>query len=150
MEFSTFFDIFAEKDKMEVEYKEFTVKDNGTIKNKFGNEVGFKTSNGYIHVSSRGKQLYAHRIVWEAFNGEIPVGMEVDHINTNRSDNRLENLRLVTSSENKRNPTTLERYKQSNKGKGSKAQKIKASMNAWMRNTIRSYHKNGNKYVYKD
>lgn len=91
-----------------------------------------------------------HRFIWEAFNGEIPEGMEIDHINTNRSDNRLENLRLVSSSENKRNPTTLERYKQSNKGKGSKAQKIKASLHMWMVHTIKRYHKNGNKYTYQE
>lgn len=135
---------------MEVKYKEFTVKDDGIIKNKFGKEVGFKTLNGYVHVHSNGKELYGHRIVWEAFNGEIPEGMEIDHINTDRSDNRLENLRLVSSSENKRNPTTLERYKQSNKGKGSKAQKIKASLHMWMVNTIKRYHKNGNKYTYQE
>lgn len=73
---------------------------------------------GYEYVSIDGKLKLAHRLVWEAFNGVIPEGMEIDHINTDRLDNRLENLRLVTPSENKRNPLTIERYRQSNKNKG--------------------------------
>ena len=127
---------------MEVIYNGFIVKDNGTIKNKFGNVIGTKKLNGYITVTLNGKQLLAHRIVWKAFNGEIPEGMEIDHINTIRDDNRLENLRLVSSSENKRNPITIERYKKSNKNKPhTYKQRIKASMNMWFQNLIRQYHK---------
>jgi hypothetical protein len=43
-----------------------------------------------------------HRVLWEAFNGPIPEGMQVDHINGKKDDNRLENLRLVTNAENLR------------------------------------------------
>lgn len=43
---------------------------------------------------------YIHRLVAEAFIGPIPRGMEVRHINGTRSDNRLENLEIGTSSEN--------------------------------------------------
>lgn len=57
-------------------------------------------------------------MIWEAFNGKIPEGYEIDHINTIRNDNRLENLRLFTHKENCNNPLTIENYKQSNKGKG--------------------------------
>ena len=44
--------------------------------------------------------LYQHRAVWAAFNGPIDKGYELDHKNSVRSDNRLENLQLVTRSEN--------------------------------------------------
>lgn len=41
-----------------------------------------------------------HRMVWEAFNGPIPGRLEVNHKNLNRSDNRLENLELLTHQQN--------------------------------------------------
>ena len=41
-----------------------------------------------------------HRIIWEAFNASIPANMEVDHINDERTDNRLCNLQLFTPSQN--------------------------------------------------
>lgn len=44
--------------------------------------------------------VYAHREVWEAAYGPIPEGFIVDHINGNTRDNSLENLRLVTTSQN--------------------------------------------------
>lgn len=41
-----------------------------------------------------------HRLVWEQVNGPIPEGFDVDHINGDKHDNRLENLRLATRSQN--------------------------------------------------
>lgn len=58
---------------------------------------------GYVRVGVNGKQQLAHRVIWEMYNGPIPIGMQVDHINGNRCDNRLENLRVVTSQQNKWN-----------------------------------------------
>jgi hypothetical protein len=42
-----------------------------------------------------------HRLVWEAFGGTLKRNQIVDHINENKSDNRLENLQALTHSENK-------------------------------------------------
>lgn len=98
---------------------------NGKIYNKRGKEIG-KASNkgGYSTVSMKHrdtnivKQYYVHRLIWETFNGNIPEGYEIDHINTNRSDNRLENLRIANHKENCNNSKSIEKYRTSNKGKG--------------------------------
>ena len=59
--------------------------------------------NGYWRFMFAGKYYWAHRLVLE-FNGETcPEGFEPDHINRNRSDNRIENLRWVSKSINTTN-----------------------------------------------
>ena len=59
---------------------------------------------GYLHVGlhkkGKGKTCTIHRLVYEAFNGKIPEGLQVNHINEDKSDNRLENLNLMTPKEN--------------------------------------------------
>ena len=64
-------------------------------------------SAGYRRVSVRinGKShaLYAHRAAFIIANGGVPAGMQIDHINAVRSDNRLGNLRAVTPQENQHN-----------------------------------------------
>ena len=62
-----------------------------------------------IHIN--GKNVYAHRIIYECFFGLIPEGLVVDHINTLKWDNRPENLRAVTTVENNKNPLTIEHQK---------------------------------------
>lgn len=49
---------------------------------------------------------YAHRLVLSEFVGPMPPGHEVDHIDGNPLNNRLENLRYVTATQNRANPNT--------------------------------------------
>lgn len=58
------------------------------------------------------KNFFLHRVVYEAFNSPIPDGYGIDHVNTIRDDNRLENLRVATPKENVNNPITAERMKE--------------------------------------
>ena len=44
----------------------------------------------------KGKLQYVHRLVWEAFNGEIPKDKEIDHIDNDTNNNHLSNLQLIT------------------------------------------------------
>ena len=78
-----------------------------------GKPVGTATNNGYMRVWFNGKLHLAHRIIWHMNNGPIPDGMVIDHVNGNRADNRLENLRLCSRAEN-----TVNRPMQSNNTSG--------------------------------
>ena len=53
-----------------------------------------------LYKNSIGKWYQVHRIVWEAFNGSISEGLQVNHINEVKTDNRLSNLNLMTPKEN--------------------------------------------------
>lgn len=65
---------------------------------------------GYSIVSLGGGQgLKVHRLVAEAFIPNPENKPNIDHINTIRDDNRVENLRWVTQKENANNPLTIEK-----------------------------------------
>ena len=60
-------------------------------------------SDGYLNVSVNGRNYPVHRVVMLMCYGFYGEGLEVDHINHVRNDNRLVNLRFVTRRENMRN-----------------------------------------------
>ncbi|WPK42223.1 hypothetical protein [Escherichia phage vB-EcoS-XT34] len=68
-----------------------------------GKKIGTVMKDGYMRFRFNDKAYSCSRVTWEYFNGEIPIGMEIDHINHIRDDNRIENLRLVSRSDNQKN-----------------------------------------------
>jgi len=65
-----------------------------------------------VSLSRNGKRTHYRvaTLVFEAFNGSIPKGLEIDHINGIRTDNHLDNLRAVSHRDNCWNPITRERH----------------------------------------
>lgn len=59
--------------------------------------------NGYRRFQYKGHYFSIHRLVYEAFFGEIPNGYFIDHKDGNRANNKLENLSLVSQSDNMKN-----------------------------------------------
>lgn len=64
-----------------------------------GSSAGVLTKNNYVRIGVGGKDYVAHRLIWVWMTGVEPP-CDIDHINGNRSDNRWQNLRLATRSEN--------------------------------------------------
>jgi hypothetical protein len=58
----------------------------------------------YGEVEHNGKRYAVHRVVWAVVMGAWPTG-DIDHINRDTTDNRIENLRLATPNLNARNKT---------------------------------------------
>ena len=66
-----------------------------------------KKKTGYLYANiywgktkAHRSSLRVHRVVYQTFVGPIPDGWVIDHINGNKSDNRLENLQCITQSDN--------------------------------------------------
>lgn len=67
-----------------------------------GTRAGSVKGNGYIQVCLSGTIVLAHRVAWALYYGDWPTG-KLDHLNGDRTDNRIENLRIATDLENQRN-----------------------------------------------
>jgi hypothetical protein len=86
----------------------------------------------YRYISINGIQYFEHRLIWMLANQQlIPLGMDVDHINRDKLDNRPVNLRLATPAQNRAN-TGRQRnnstgYKGVFRDKGKFRAKIKAN-----------------------
>ena len=69
---------------------------------KAGTVVGTPHCEGYLSAVVRGKRLLVHRVCFAIAHGQWPEG-QIDHIDGNRTNNRLSNLRDVMPGENSQN-----------------------------------------------
>ena len=79
----------------------------GQVYNQLGDQIGSKDKLGYIKIAisegsrAKVKGWLAHRWIWTQFNGDIPKGYDVDHIDFNPSNNNIDNLQLVTRQQHR-------------------------------------------------
>lgn len=62
--------------------------------------IGAKSSDGYGSVKNEGRTMGAHRLVYQLACGDIPEGLEIDHLCRNKSCVNPEHLEPVTRAEN--------------------------------------------------
>jgi len=79
-----------------------------------GKVAGRLTPYGYVSVEVNGKPHQAHRLIWVYHNGN--TDFYIDHINGIRSDNRIENLRPCTKTQNAHNRKKCKRNSTGVKG----------------------------------
>jgi hypothetical protein len=72
-------------------------------KGRIRNDVGHVNGNGYKIIRVDKKMYQLHRLIWEDAHGPIAEGLCIDHIDGDKLNNRLSNLRLVTHKQNMEN-----------------------------------------------
>ncbi len=80
----------------------FTWKVRTSASVKAGDVAGCPGVNGYLRIRVQSRQYKAHRLAWLYVYGVWPKD-QIDHINRNRSDNRISNLREATNKQNQQN-----------------------------------------------
>lgn len=82
---------------------------------KVGDIAGGHDKDGYVQIWIRDKVYFAHRLAFLYYHGYLPEN-DVDHINRNKSDNRIDNLREVSRSCNMQNSRVADRNTSGYKG----------------------------------
>jgi hypothetical protein len=80
-----------------------------------GARAGGAGPGGYRYVWLHRRRRLEHRIAWALHFGEVPPS-DIDHVNCDKADNRIENLRLASITENNRNRPKLARNRTGFKG----------------------------------
>lgn len=113
----------------------------GIFKKKHLSSTGYY--NYCIYINNEAKYYNVHRLVAEAFIPNPDNKPCIDHINTIRTDNRIQNLRWVTQSENMRNPITIEKQKKA------RYKPIAGRSNTENGDFLCAYHKNDGRCAEK-
>lgn len=73
-----------------------------TWNSQYAGSMAGTTTSKYVNIQFMGRNLRAHRLAWIYIHGDEPFG-DIDHINRNKKDNRIANLRIADRSQNMRN-----------------------------------------------
>lgn len=94
------------------EYPDYMVSNMGRVKSLKTNIIlkNIKDNRGYLRVCLHRKLKQVHRLVGSTFIPNPESKPQIDHINTDRTDNRVENLRWVTAKENHNNPLSRKHH----------------------------------------
>lgn len=96
-------------------------------------EASFKRKDGYLHVHFKSSHHLTHRLIWLWAHGEH-ASTFIDHINHNRADNRIANLRLVSRKQNNEN-----RSKSKNKSSKFKGVTFRKDQQKWTAQICSNY-----------
>jgi hypothetical protein len=81
-----------------------------------GKQAGWLMNNGYVMLDIDGRAYLAHRIAWYIHTGEDPIYDEIDHVDKNKENFKINNLRKATHSENMINVPTRKDNTSGHKG----------------------------------
>jgi len=94
-------------------YENYSITEEGDVyslkwakKRKLKPQKASQSKKGYVQVrlydgsGKLGKLQYVHRLVWQNFVGEIPEGLEIDHIDGDPLNNNIKNLQLLSRRDN--------------------------------------------------
>ena len=96
----------------------YQISSYGRIKSLFRNKEKIRKqqiNSNYCTINLLKKRYLIHRLVWETFVGPIPEGMQINHIDENTLNNHLDNLCLMSPSENSNYGTRNNRIAKKNK-----------------------------------
>lgn len=94
----------------------FTWKINRKGPGKAGVAAGKRRESGYVVIGIDGSSLSAHRVAWIMMHGFLSKNMTIDHINRDKADNRIINLRVCGLSDNSFNKPVYKNNKCGLKG----------------------------------
>jgi hypothetical protein len=110
-----------------------------TGKVKVGTPAGtLNKTTGYWKVNYKLRPYYLHRLAWLYVYGEIPNDKFIDHVDGDKSNNRILNLRLCTDSQNKKNVGILSNNTSGYKGVSWHKASMKWRVSAWLND--KQYH----------
>ena len=92
--------------------KTHQISEDGEVwSNKHGRTIITGLSNsGYAYLSDYFTQRYVHRLMWESFIGPVPKCYEIDHIDGDKLNNNISNLRVLTHKQNIRASIRLGKF----------------------------------------